>query len=152
MMTVKVSLWALFQTGIQCSDPCGLIIFDILPSSTLNQGDEGNSTFVLKRKQPKRLLMWFLWSSIPRRAAETATNKYEKAGRWRRGGIVQRHQYRFYPWTKTNSASMVWVLSETKKRVILLGESDTNINALPNLKAPPWNQTQRAPKLLKSYL
>lgn len=47
---------------------------------------------------------------------------------------------------------MVWVLSETKKRVILLGESDTNINALPNLKAPPWNQTQRAPKLLKSYL
>lgn len=46
-----------FQAGIQCSDLFGLIIFDILPFSALNEGDEGNITFVLKRKQPERLLM-----------------------------------------------------------------------------------------------
>lgn len=60
-------------------------------------------------------------------------------------------KHRFYTWIKTNSVSVVYVLSE-KKRVIFLLRSDTNINALRNLKIPPWNQTKRTLKFHRPYL
>lgn len=112
----RQTLWALFQTSIQCSDPFRLIIFDILPSSVLNQGDEGNVTFVLERKQPKRFLTWFLQSCIHRHGPETAINKYEKARGWRRGGIAKTHLYsRFYPQIRTDFVSKAWVLRWNKE-------------------------------------
>ena len=51
---------------------------------------------------------------ISRQGAKTETNKYEKAGGWRRRETVKTHQHRLYPRVKTNSVSVLWVLSGTE--------------------------------------